>query len=242
MSAERLSDDELDALGGDCTPFVQLCRCIHRKADELGLTAAERHAWVDLVMAADFRTGIVGSLTWQATADLLGCSIPTAKERLGTLEDRGLIRYRFTRGHHGYVAVVSYLDVVRVKHPGRTEAIASALAKAVADADKAAARTQAATQTRNGADRAGNSTDNDEDLWSDEGIFRSEDPTSYAKEASERAGEPGPSTAFEPVRPSFASTAAVRGQSRRAPSRTRTEATRSDRIRAYDDSLLGEHP
>jgi hypothetical protein len=240
--SDRLSDDELNALGGDCTPFVQLCPCLRSQADAVGLNAGERHAWIELILAADYRTGIVGSLTWQGAAELLGCSIPTAKERLSKLEERGLIRCRFPRGHQGYVAVVSYLDVVRVKHPGRTEAIASALANAVAVADQAAARSQAATQARNGADPAGHSTGNDEGFRSDEGILRSEDPASLAKEGSERAGEPGPAAPFEPVQPSFASTAAVGGQSRGAPSPTRTEATRSDRIRAYDASVLGVHP
>lgn len=240
--SDRLSDDELDDLGGDCTPFVQLCPCLRTQADALGLNAGERHAWIELILAANYRTGIVGSLTWQGAADLLGCSIPTAKERLGRLEERGLIRCRFPRGHQGYVAVVSYLDVVRVKYPGRTEAIANELARAVAIADEAAARTQAATKTHNGADRTGDSTDNDEGFRSDEGIFRSEDRTSHAKEASERAGEPGASASLEPVQRSFSSRAAAGGQSRRAPSPTQTEATRSDRIRAYDASLLGEQP
>ena len=113
-------------LGGDCSPYVQLCRCFRSFADDHGLRAEERGALLDLILEANFGSGIISPLTWSAASELLACSTPTAKKRLAVLEEAGLITCHFPQGHPGFVAVDCYLDVVRVK-PSKAHDIHAAL-------------------------------------------------------------------------------------------------------------------
>lgn len=191
MSAAQLTEAELDDIGGDCRSYLQLCRCRRERADSLGLSREQRHAWDDLVGAADFRTGIVESITWEGTAELLGCSIPTAKKWLGTLAELDLIAYRFPQGHPGFIAVVSYLDVVRVK-PSRAAEIHASLARA-----SERARARANPKSPNGADQAEVASDPAETLRSDDENFRIENTAPLPKQIAERTGRTADSTSPE---------------------------------------------
>ena len=246
MSAEPITDDEPDEPGGDCSPYVQLCRCFRAHADDLGLKAPDRHALLELVLAADYRTAVISSITWDDIASMLGYSRPTAQERLGALASAGAIRYRFPRGHPGFVAVLCYLDVVRVASASRADHIAEALRKEVAKADRAderaAAKIAAATKASNGATNPTAGTSNAESLPSGARIFRSDDTTPLPKGSPEPPGESMGAEGQISPRPLFASTGAVGKQSLRTTSGDRSEATRSARVRAYDTRLFGEQP
>lgn len=243
MTADRLSDDELDELGGNCKPYVQLGKCFRDRADELGLRTRDRHALFELVMASDFQTGIIASTTWDEVATIIGCSRPTAQDRLDALASAGAVRYRFPRGHPGFVVVRCYLDVVRVKPASRAEDIAKAQAKAVEkanQADKRAANRLAATQEYNGASPVAVGTHNATSLRSDAEILRSDEPTPLPNEPSEPPAVIPVSGLPESPSPLSSSTAGVGDRNRQTTSALQREATRSDRVRAYDAILFGE--
>lgn len=245
MSTDELPDGDLGEIGGDCSPFVMLCSCIRAYADTRGLKGPQRHALLELILAAGYRTGIVGSVTWDCVAALLSCSVPTAKERLGTLEAVGAIRYWFPRGHPGFVAVVCYLDVVRVKAPLAApiaRALANAEVKADDAAERAALQTSAATKASNGADLSDPAPVNEEFLRTDRGIFRSDAPHSFPKQLSERPGRRADLRSEDAASPSSASKEAVGGRSRRTTVSDEREATRLSRMREYDQRLFGEQP
>lgn len=248
MTTYERADGDPEDLGGDCSPFVMVCSCIRSYTDHRGIKGPERHALIELVLAADFKTGIASSLSWEGVADLLSCSVPTAKQRLGALEAAGAIRYRFPRGHRGFVALLCYLDVVRVK-PARAGAIAAALAEAEAEAEakadaavqRAAARAAATTKSSNVA-AAEPTAPGTERIVRSEGKELSErDPLRLTKELAERPGNMADlRTPGSAIHSSSSSEGDVGGRGRGTTVAEARVASRSSRELEYDDRLLGE--
>lgn len=111
---------------GDCSPFVMICPTeLEALVGQHALTADERWAVVALALLVDYESGEV-SITKKDLAPYLGWHPVKTGEVLQRLADRDIVVFRFPRGHVGWVALLSYLEFVRVR-PGGAPAVAKNL-------------------------------------------------------------------------------------------------------------------
>jgi len=222
-------------IGGDCVSWVALCRAgVTALADAHRLSGPEVSGWILLILEADFRTGIVSPITRDGVAAVMRCSRPTAKSRVEQLARAGLIEYHFPQGHPGWVAVTSYLDVVRVRPASQAAAIRDAITARIAPGS--------GRQDCNGAERAAAAPSKRKVLPSENENLPIEGPPRLGKDFAEPPGETPDFGSSVAAPAPCSSTAAVGGQARRTTSTSGHEATRPSREDLHDTHLLGHRP